>query len=161
MTAKPDDAAARPETIIHGTLIKVNGQGILLTGPSGSGKSDLALRLMTQAFNPAFCPAAPILVADDQVVLTLENDTVCGRPPAPLEGLIEVRHLGIKAVPFCLATPIHLIVTLTPGKEPERMPARGGTKELISGHPLPAITLDPLEPSAPAKIILATGFDAK
>lgn len=161
MSEQPDNPAETPQTIIHATLVQINNRGVLLMGPSGTGKSDLALRLIGTAFSPEFCPSPPILVADDQVILSVENDRLCGQPPATLQGLIEARSVGIKKVPFCAFSPINLIVTLTPGQEPERMPPPNEVKELLPGRPLPCLSLDPWQASAPLKIILATGIDAK
>lgn len=161
MSEQPDTPLKKSETIIHATLVQINNRGVLLMGPSGAGKSDLALRLIGAAFSPAFCPSPPILVADDQVILTVENDRICGHPPEKLQGLIEARSVGIRKVPFCAFSPISLIVTLTPGQEPERMPPPDEVKELLPGRPLPCLSLDPQQPSAPLKIILATGIDAK
>ena len=69
---------------MHGSCVSKDGEGILVVGPSGSGKSDLVLRLISRGFE---------LVADDQVTIT--DGIVSG--PANLAGLLEVRGLGHRA----------------------------------------------------------------
>ena len=66
---------------IHGSCAARDGAAVLLLGPSGSGKSDLALRLLDRGF---------LLVADDQVLI---EDGVARAPP-PLAGLLELRGLA-------------------------------------------------------------------
>ncbi len=111
-------------------------QAVLLTGPPGSGKSDLLLRLLTHGFT---------LVADDQVIV--EHNLAS--PPPALAGLLEVRGLGLFRLPHIAAAPLSLVVRLgIPAlrlPEPETHPALG----------LPVITLDPALPSAPDRLILA------
>jgi HPr kinase/phosphorylase len=93
-----------------GTLLRIDGQGILLTGESGSGKSDAALGLLDRGH---------ALVADDAVELELHLGRPRGRCPAPLQGLLAVRGLGVLevgalfgAAALCPACPIDLIVHL-------------------------------------------------
>lgn len=85
--------------------------GVLIRGKSGTGKSDLALRLID---------AGAVLVADDQVLL--ENKTASA--PARLRGLLEVRGLGIVRMPFIEKTTIALTVDLCSAAEIERLPDR-------------------------------------
>lgn len=109
---------------------------MLLLGPSGSGKSDLLLRLIQRGF---------ALVADDQVII--EDDLA--RAPAALAGLLEIRGLGLFRLPHLAAATPRLAITL--GREPERLP-------LPRHHPvlgLPEIMLDPYQVSAPERAALA------
>jgi UPF0042 nucleotide-binding protein len=79
--------------ILHATCICLEGQGILLRGPSGSGKSDLALRLIDRG---------ALLIADDLVALAMDADGVQASLPAGRErfaGALEVRGIGILSVP--------------------------------------------------------------
>ena len=76
-------------TLLHATAISINGQAVLLIGPPGSGKSDLALRLIDRG---------ALLIADDQVALTEVDGVLHASAPAATAGLIEVRGLGIAAV---------------------------------------------------------------
>ena len=72
---------------IHGTLISVDGKGVLLKGESGSGKSDLALRFIKNE--------KAKLVADDRVDIDISDNRVIGKAPLILKGKLEVRNIGI------------------------------------------------------------------
>ena len=96
---------------IHASCVARDGAGVLLLGPPGSGKSDLALRLISRGF---------LLVGDDQV--TIQRDTV--RPAAALAGLLEVRGLGIVRMPFAAEAKLVLMVDLAPGRSPAEMTSR-------------------------------------
>src|SRR3954453_9015276 len=91
---------------IHGSCAARKGQGVLLIGEPGSGKSDLLLRLLDHGFE---------LVADDRV--DVEHGEAS--PPATLAGLLEVRGLGIFRVPYVAPVPLALAVVLGRG---ERLP---------------------------------------
>jgi HPr kinase/phosphorylase len=112
------------------------GDGVLLIGPSGSGKSDLALRLLGRGFS---------LVADDRVDI---EDGVATAPTA-LAGLLEVRGLGIVRLPHAAAARLALVAEL--GVAPERLPAPARH----TGLGLPLIRLDPAAASAPDRVALA------
>ena len=71
---------------MHASCVAVSGRGLLIIGPSGSGKSALALQLMAYGAK---------LVADDQTELTLEGGDLIARCPLSLHGLIEARGVGI------------------------------------------------------------------
>ena len=86
-----DDA---PE-LFHGTCIALGRTAALLRGPSGSGKSDLALRFLFLARRGPAALEAPILVADDQVYLTRKSGRLLARAPESIRGRIEVRGVGI------------------------------------------------------------------
>jgi len=130
--------------LIHATAVAIDGHAILLRGPPGSGKSDLALRLID---------AGAGLVADDQSELHRKGDTIIVRAPATIAGLIEVRGVGIIRLAPVPEAPVALIVDLVPAEEIERLPAR--RSETILGLPLPLIVLAPFETSAAAKLRLA------
>ena len=76
-------------SLIHGTCVAIGSCGVLLRGAPGSGKSDLALRLLGQAHLDAW------LVADDQVQLSRRGNELWAQAPASIASLIEVRGLGI------------------------------------------------------------------
>lgn len=129
---------------IHATCVVLDAGAVLLRGPSGSGKSDLALRLIDKGAK---------LVADDRVDLRPEGGRVVARAPSPLHGLIEVRGIGIVRLPSVLDAPVALIVDLVGRDEVERLPA--DQDETLLGVPVPRLAFDPFDGSAPLKIMLA------
>ncbi len=129
---------------VYGTSVALGGDGILLRGPAGGGKSDLALRLIDQGGR---------LVADDQTELQLEGGEIWMTAPASIEGRIEVRGLGILPVPSVPTALLRLVADLVPPAEIERMP-EPRVCELL-GRRVPLIALAPFEASAPAKLRLA------
>ena len=98
--------------MIHATCLSLNGQGILLTGPSGSGKSALGLQLM--AFGAH-------LIADDQTVLDLRGDQVFASAPPQIRGMIEARGVGILAAQAAPAAPVRLVFDMAQ-QETDRLP---------------------------------------
>jgi len=135
-------------TFVQATCVAVDGIGVLLRGPPGSGKSDLALRLIDDG---------ALLVADDGVELRREGDAVIATfpsgAPAFLRGRIEVYGLGIAPVPPCEQATLGLVVDLVPATAIDRLP-EPATAELL-GVPVPLFLVDPAPPSAPAKVRLA------
>jgi serine kinase of HPr protein (carbohydrate metabolism regulator) len=130
--------------MIHATCVAIDRVGVLLRGPSGSGKSDLALRLID---------GGAALVADDRVVLNVEAGRLVARAPNAIAGLIEARGLGPLAVRATASVPVGLIVDLVAGREVERYPEP--EFHTLLGVRLPLVRLDPFEASAPAKVRLA------
>lgn len=131
-------------TQIHASALAIDEQAILLRGPSGSGKSDLALRMIEQGAQ---------LVADDRVNLIKKGADLVAFAPDTIAGLLEVRHLGIIKLAHCSAAPVRLVVDLIPHQEPERLP--DWTPQTFEGVELPHIQIDPFHASAPAKLSLA------
>jgi serine kinase of HPr protein (carbohydrate metabolism regulator) len=132
--------------IRHAGLIarRVDGdwRGVLIEGPSGIGKSDLALRALDQGFS---------LVADDRVILFASGGVLWGRAPESLAGLIEVRGLGVTARSYRALCRVSLLIRCVAGPEAvERLP--DPRDETLAGVALPSFDLWPLEPAAPAKI---------
>ena len=129
---------------VPGTCVSIGGHGVLLRGPSGSGKSDLALRLIEDG---------AVLVADDQIDVTLRGDRPMAAAPAAIWGMLEVRGLGIlRLEPLGCVEPTAVIDPVAPGEVP-RMPEP--LRVEILGVALPAFRLLSFEPSAPAKVRLA------
>ncbi len=73
-------------TSLHGVLMSIYGQGILLTGESGTGKSEIALELIRRGH---------LLVADDRVDTKLVHNEIIGAAPPVLAGMLEIRGIGI------------------------------------------------------------------
>ena len=129
---------------IHATCVVLEGRGVVLRGPSGSGKSDLALRLIDRGAR---------LVADDRVVLSVAGGRVCARAPAALRGLLEVRGIGPVQVPSVDEAQVVLVADLVPGEPVERLPEPDHVD--WAGVAVPKISLDPFHASAPAKLRVA------
>lgn len=127
--------------LLHATAVAIDGEAVLLRGPPGSGKSDLALRLID---------AGARLVADDRTSLRRAGNRVFAHTPPAIAGLFEIRGLGIARVQTSAAAPIFLIADLVGSGDIERMPER--RFETILGIVLPLIALAPFEASAPAKL---------
>ena len=130
--------------LVHATAIAIEGDAILLRGPPGAGKSDLALRLIDGGAR---------LVADDQALLRRADNQVFVRAPAEIAGLIEVRGVGILRVDLISEAPIALVADLVPSTQIERIP--DNRFEKVLGLAIPLITLAPFEASAPAKLRFA------
>lgn len=128
--------------LIHATCVAVNGHGVLITGPSGSGKSDLALRLIDRGAR---------LVGDDYVVIETQDSQLYARPAPHIVGKLEIRGLGLCRFDALSDARISLYVHLTDSIE--RLPEPDHL--LLSGVSLPILRLDPFEASAPIKIELA------
>lgn len=145
--------ATLPNLRLHATCVAIDGVGVLLRGPSGSGKSDLALRLID---------GGALLVADDVTELVRRADAVfaCLPEAAPPEtrGRLEVRGLGILPVPSLPKAPLRIVFDLAPGAAIERLPSLRPHDFL--GVPLPVIPLDPFAASAAAKVRLAVRASA-
>ncbi|MEW6256873.1 MAG: serine kinase [Pseudomonadota bacterium] len=122
---------------IHASCVAIAGAGVLIRGPSGSGKSSLAARLILDP--PRVLPEAE-LVADDRVVLTVRDGRVLAAPAAALAGLLEVRHLGIRRLPFLPSCPISLVVDLA-APDAERLPQEAAQTTHVAGISLCRIAL--------------------
>ena len=131
-------------SLVHATAIAIEGEAILLRGPPGAGKSDLALRLIEGGAR---------LLADDQALLRRADNHVLVRAPAAIVGLIEVRGVGIGHVDARDEAPLALVVDLVPSAQVERIP--DSRLEMVLGLAIPVIALAPFEASAAVKLRLA------
>jgi serine kinase of HPr protein (carbohydrate metabolism regulator) len=127
---------------LHATCVAIGGRALLITGESGAGKSDLALRLIDRG---------AVLVSDDQVLLSASGGVLHAAAPAAIAGKIEVRGLGIMAMTHRSPMPVALQIDLT--RAPERMPEH--RTRMLCGISVPLVALDPFEASAPIKAGLA------
>jgi serine kinase of HPr protein (carbohydrate metabolism regulator) len=116
--------------------------GALIEGPSGVGKSDLALRAVRDGFR---------LVADDRTLVWASGGQLYGRAPDPLAGLIEARGQGIvQESTLSLARVVLVATCVADDSQIERMPEPSA--EMIAEIAVPTMPLNPREPSAPAKL---------
>ncbi len=139
--------------IHHGTAIALGHCAALIRGPAGSGKSDLALRCIGLA-PTALIPSQTLLVADDQVQLSRTGKTLKAEAPATIRGKLEVRALGILAVPSLQTADLVLVADLVAPEKIARFPDPEPQTELL-GLSLPLLLLAPFEASAPLKLLLA------
>ena len=131
---------------IYATSLELNHKGILLIGPSGSGKSDLALRLIKEK--------QAVLIADDRTNIELISGTIIASCPQTIQGLLEVRGIGIVKMPYKEKSKISLIIELANNLEQiERLPQVETTTLL--GIKIKKIHLYPFELSAVHKVALA------
>lgn len=129
--------------LMHASCVCVYGKGVLLLGESGSGKSDLALRLID---------GGGALVADDQVQITKMENQLMASAPESLRGMIEARGIGILSVPYEDSVPLVLAVKLVERAAIERLPESAFLSCL--GVQLPLLSLSAFDASTPAKIRL-------
>lgn len=127
---------------LHASAVLVGARAVLIRGPSGSGKSRLALRLL-DAGGGRFAR----LVADDRTAVTAAGGRLLARPAETLAGLIEVRGLGLRRLPHEPVAVVGLVVDLA-DPAAERMPQDPATIVTIQGVTLPRLGLpagvDPL-----------------
>ena len=128
---------------LHASTVALDGRAVMISGPSGSGKSDLALRLLDRGF---------VLVSDDQTVVKKDGDRLIATAPPTIAGKLEVRGIGIVDMERIDNVPIALAVELT--SEIQRLPD-DSRERLILGVHLPLISVDASEASAPSKVALA------
>jgi serine kinase of HPr protein (carbohydrate metabolism regulator) len=126
----------KPQAPLHATLVATGAgrarRGVLLTGPSGAGKSALALALIGRAFR---------LVADDRVVIWRSEGQLFGRAPLVLEGLLEIRGVGVVCMPHLAFARIDLMIeAAVPGENLDRCPSPATSH--ILGADLPNVRLD-------------------
>jgi len=133
-TGNDDDRAT-----MHATAVAIAGTGLLICAKSGSGKSDLALRLIDRG---------AILISDDQVDISRNNQNLLLSPPASLAGKLEVRSLGILQRDHISGIELKLVIDLK--QHPDRFPMDSQVMFLL-GIKVPSCTLDAMETSAAIK----------
>jgi len=139
--------------LIHGTCVALGSHAALIRGPSGSGKSDLALSFLALAAEPGL---EPLLVADDQVWIERQKDGgLAASAPPSLAGKIEVRGLGILDLPHRPNARLILVADLVSAEEVPRMPPDPPARITLAGVALPVVKLAPFELSAALKLKLA------
>ena len=129
-----------PRNPLHASSVMIDGRVLLIAGRSGSGKSDLALRLIDRG---------ALLVADDYTRLDRRGDRLIASSPAATAGKIEIRGLGIVEMAFAAEGPVALLLDLD--GEIERMVPEPVGSVRIEGVDVPALSFAAHEPSAPIK----------
>lgn len=130
---------------IHGSCAAREGEGVLLLGPPGAGKSDLLLRLLGRGWS---------LVADDQVALLAVGGELFAAAPQALAGRLEVRGLGIlSGLASTGPARLRLVLECRPREAVPRLPLPSRWQAL--GVSLPAMPIAALDASAPDKASMA------
>jgi HPr kinase/phosphorylase len=144
LTVSPHRLTLPPMERIRGTCVAVDGRGVLLCGRSGTGKSDLALRLIEGGAR---------LVSDDYTDIEDREGRLFVSAPPEIRGILEVRGLGVLRVASESAVGLDVVIDLVAAPDMPRMPA--ADKQEILGVLVPLFKLAPFEASAPAKVRLA------
>ncbi len=128
---------------IHASTVAIDGRAVLITGPSGSGKSDLTLRLLDRGF---------ALVSDDQTIVKKVGTKLSASAPPTIRGKLEIRGVGIVDMPCVDDQRVALVVELT--SEIQRLPDDRSERPVM-GVPVPLISVDAMTASAASKVVLA------
>ena len=128
---------------LHASCVATDGRAVLIAGPSGSGKSDLALRLLDRGFT---------LVSDDRTIVRKEGRKLVAIAPETIKGKLEIRGLGIVDVEAVSDMPVALVVELT--GDMQRMPD-DSRERIILGVGIPLVNVDAMTASAPSKVAVA------
>ena len=128
---------------VHASTVASDGRAVLISGPSGSGKSDLTLRLLDRGFT---------LVSDDQTIVRRDGDRLVASAPPTIKGKLEIRGIGIVEMDTVSDVPVALFVELT--SEIMRLPDDLRERPVL-GINLPLVSVDALTASAASKVALA------
>ncbi|MDT3685457.1 MAG: serine kinase [Pseudorhodoplanes sp.] len=118
---------------IHASAVLIGARAMLIRGPAGSGKSRLVLGLL-DAGVAGLLPLAR-LVTDDRACVEAVNGQLLVRPPEQLKGLIEVRGVGIRRLPFEPLAVVGWVVDLA-ALDADRLPQPEAETATIAGVPL-------------------------
>ena len=128
---------------VHASCVALDGRAVLITGASGSGKSDLSLRLIDRGFT---------LVSDDQTIVRKAGTRLIATAPPTIAGKLEIRGVGIVDMPTVADVPVALLVELT--SEIQRLPDDSRQRPVV-GVPVPLVSVDAMSASAASKVALA------
>lgn len=141
----------RSATAVAASCVLLGARAVLIRGRPGSGKSTLARRLVEA---PAPFPFAR-LVADDGTRLRAAAGRLVAGPPETIAGRIEVRGLGLAAVPFEPCARVALVADLVPAGEVARLPDEAALSAELLGIRLPRVALGERDPLAAGIVRLA------
>jgi serine kinase of HPr protein (carbohydrate metabolism regulator) len=141
--AQPGTGPRLSAETIHASTVSLDGRAVMITGPSGSGKSDLALRLLDRGFS---------LVSDDQTIVRRDGDRLLASPPPQIAGKLEIRGIGIVEMEWASDVPVALLVELT--SDIQRLPDDSRERPVL-GARLPLVSIDAMTASAVSKVGLA------
>ena len=133
-------AASVSSETLHASCVAKDGRAILISGRSGSGKSDLALRLIDRGAD---------LVSDDYTIVRRVGGRLVASAPANIRNKLEIRGLGLLEFQSESDVPVCLAVELS--TEVERLPETPEFR-IVAGMQVPVIRLVSLEASAPVKV---------
>jgi HPr kinase/phosphorylase len=120
---------------IHATAVAIGECGILIRGKAGSGKSSLAMALIDDP------QAKAVLIGDDQVLVSRTPMAVAIRPAHDIAGMIEIRGIGVVAMPHQPQAWLGLVVDLLPAEECPRLPEGDQLVAAIMGREVPRLML--------------------
>ncbi len=128
---------------IHASTVAIDGRAVMITGASGSGKSDLTLRLLDRGFK---------LVSDDQTIVHKTSTRLTASAPPTIRGKLEIRGIGIVTMEQVDDQPVALVVELT--SDIRRLPDDSRERPIM-GVSIPLISVDAMTASAASKVALA------
>jgi serine kinase of HPr protein (carbohydrate metabolism regulator) len=128
---------------LHASSVALDGRAVLISGPSGSGKSDLTLRLLDRGFT---------LVSDDRTIVRKQGSKLIASAPETIKGKLEIRGVGIVEMEAVSDIPVAMVVELT--SDIQRLPD-DSRERLVLGAAIPLISVDAMTASAPSKVALA------
>ncbi|MBZ9602269.1 HPr kinase/phosphorylase [Phyllobacterium chamaecytisi] len=144
-----------PDRHVHATAVLIGDRGILISGPSGSGKSSIASELMRRAVARG---AFAALICDDQCLLQAISGRLVCAAPASLQGGLEVRGSGLHTADFETCGVIHLAVELTKPEQAVRFAS--DARIVLEGVAIPHLILPEREVDAACRAVEARLFRA-
>ena len=128
---------------LHASTVALDGRAVIISGSSGSGKSDLTLRLLDRGF---------VLVSDDRTIVRNNAGNIIASAPDTIRGKLEIRGVGIVEMPTVADVSVALVVELT--SDIQRLPDDSRNRSIL-GIGIPMISVDAMTASAPSKVALA------